>query len=297
MPRTSTCARPRLSSIAWVVRPKVLKRGRAPWDIGLARTRDVEGDRGAAGQRGPERFEQLQRGADAVAEQQRRAGGSALADRHPEAEPVDGEEANLIEFFAGGTRPCYWTVTWRDVASASIDPHRVAAAALLPDGPSTANRSVQPTGNHPNVRGIPLAQERPSAQTRRHQRVRGRRCAAGVLDELETFGSTRSTPWNPDPDRFALGAHLVFVRRTYEHHALYAGDGMLLEYTDTGGVRESRRSRRYRGPAGTGSPPTTTAATPRCSPVPRRSSAPGGGPARCSTAVARTTASTWSTGR
>lgn len=45
--------------------------------------------------------------------------------------------------------------------------------------------------------------------------------------------------WNPAPDTIALGAHLVFVRRTYEHHALYAGGGMVLEYTDTGGVREA----------------------------------------------------------
>lgn len=57
-------------------------------------------------------------------------------------------------------------------------------------------------------------------------------------------------PWNPDPGVLQVGAHVVFVRRTYEHHALYAGGGMLIEYTDTGGVREApfaevHRSSRY----------------------------------------------------
>ncbi len=44
--------------------------------------------------------------------------------------------------------------------------------------------------------------------------------------------------WDPELDTVALGAHLVFVRRTYEHHVLYAGNGTVLEYPDTGGVRE-----------------------------------------------------------
>lgn len=36
-----------------------------------------------------------------------------------------------------------------------------------------------------------------------------------------------------------LGAHVVFVRRIYEHHALYAGNGKLLQYTDASGVHET----------------------------------------------------------
>ncbi|MGQ0466487.1 MAG: lecithin retinol acyltransferase family protein [Sporichthyaceae bacterium] len=56
--------------------------------------------------------------------------------------------------------------------------------------------------------------------------------------------------WDPALDAIPLGAHLVFVRRTYEHHALYAGGGMVLEYTDSGGVHEApfaevRRTSRY----------------------------------------------------
>ena len=83
------------------------------------------------------------------------------------------------------------------------------------------------------------------------QRVRGRRCAAGVLDELETVGSTRRhARGTRTPDTFALGAHLVFVRRTYEHHAFYAGDGMLLGVHRHRRVRETtfaevRRTSRY----------------------------------------------------
>lgn len=69
------------------------------------------------------------------------------------------------------------------------------------------------------------------------------------------MNSRRSDPrlpraWDPELDTIAEGAHLVFVRRTYEHHALYAGGGMVLEYTDSGGVREAtlaevRRNSRY----------------------------------------------------
>ncbi|MGQ0847127.1 MAG: lecithin retinol acyltransferase family protein [Sporichthyaceae bacterium] len=45
--------------------------------------------------------------------------------------------------------------------------------------------------------------------------------------------------WNPAPQDLPVGAHLVFERRTYEHHALHLGDGRIAEYSEAGVVRQS----------------------------------------------------------
>lgn len=45
--------------------------------------------------------------------------------------------------------------------------------------------------------------------------------------------------WNPEPEDLPVGAHLVFERRSYEHHALHLGGGHIVEYSEDGVVRQS----------------------------------------------------------